>query len=222
MTEKQLTTLLRQVRSGKLAVDEAVAKLRLLPFEDLGYAKIDHHRELRTGFPEVIYCAGKTTPQVIEIARRIVARNNVALGTRCAPEVFAHSLYLQGYISPRDYETYRELYLVLTEFLPAPDLVIYLRASVRTLTRRIDQRGRTYERTISEEYLARLNVLYENWITGFSLCPVLTVPADDLDYVAHPNHLDLITRKVQEKLSGKEEVVFAPEEMSSQGPGGNG
>jgi len=89
MTEKELTRLLRGVRAGKLTIDEAVAKLRALPFEDLGYAKVDHHRELRTGFPEVIYCAGKTTRQVIEIARRIAARHHMALGTRCTPEVYA-------------------------------------------------------------------------------------------------------------------------------------
>jgi NCAIR mutase (PurE)-related protein len=88
MTEKELTRLLRQVRAGKLTIDEAVGRLRALPFEDLGYAKVDHHREIRTGFPEVIYCAGKTTRQVIEIARRIVARNHVALCTRCASEVY--------------------------------------------------------------------------------------------------------------------------------------
>ncbi len=91
MTEKELTRLLRQVRGGKLSIDDAVGKLRALPFEDLGYAKIDHHRELRTGFPEVIYCAGKTTPQVIEIAKRIVKRNHVALCTRCTAETYAEA-----------------------------------------------------------------------------------------------------------------------------------
>jgi len=129
-------------------------------------------------------------------------------------EVFAHNLYLQGYIHPRDYETYRELYLVLTEFLPPPDLVIYLRASVFTLVQRISHRAREYERNISPEYLEQINQLYEKWISAFTLCPVLTVPADNLDYVAHPNHLDLIARKVIEKMTGKEEVVFAPEELS--------
>jgi len=89
MNEKELTRLLRGVRGGKLTIDEAVAKLRALPFEDLGYAKVDHHRELRTGFPEVVYCAGKTTRQVIEIARCIAVRHHVALCTRCTPEVYA-------------------------------------------------------------------------------------------------------------------------------------
>ena len=128
-------------------------------------------------------------------------------------EIFAENLYRQGMMAPRDYRTYRALYEVLVEFLPPPDLVIYLRASVDTLLARIAKRGREYERDISRGYLAQLNALYEEWVQHFSLCPVLTVPADDLDYVAHPTHLDLIVRKVQEKLAGKEEVVFTAEEV---------
>lgn len=128
-------------------------------------------------------------------------------------EVFAHNLYLQGWIDERVYKSYTELYQVLSEFLPPPDLVIYLRASVPTLVNRIQLRGRDYERRISTEYLEQLNALYDSWITHFSLCPVLTVPADNLDYVANSGHLDLIVSKVQEKLVGKEEVVFNPDEM---------
>jgi deoxyadenosine/deoxycytidine kinase len=80
---------------------------------------------------------------------------------------------------------------------------------------RISHRGRDYERSISSDYLKSLNLLYENWIARFTLCPVLTVPADDLDYVAHSGHLRLIVEKVNEKLTGKEEVIFAPEEVAS-------
>jgi deoxyadenosine/deoxycytidine kinase len=129
-------------------------------------------------------------------------------------EVFACNLYQQGLMAERDHQSYRELYEVLSEFLPPPDLVIYLRASAATLSRRIRRRGRDYERQISPDYLGQLNMLYETWIANFSLCPVLTVPADDLDYVAHSTHLDLIVAKVQEKLTGKEEVIFDPEEVA--------
>jgi len=129
-------------------------------------------------------------------------------------EIFAQNLYLQDAISQRDYETYRNLYLVLTEFLPPPDLVIYLRASVPTLLRRISRRNREYERDIAAGYLERLNGLYEAWINSFVLCPVLTVPADDLDYVSHTRHLDLVVAKVQQKLTGKEEVIFDADEVS--------
>jgi deoxyadenosine/deoxycytidine kinase len=129
-------------------------------------------------------------------------------------EIFAHNLFRQGLIQDRDFRSYRELYEVVTEFLPPPDLVVYLRASVPTLLSRISQRGRDFERQITPEYLGQLNRLYESWIAGFSLCPVLTVPSDDLDYVANSSHLELISRKVEEKLTGKEEVVFEPEEMT--------
>lgn len=129
-------------------------------------------------------------------------------------EIFAQNLYLQGHISRRDYQTYRDLYETTMGFLPPPDLVIYLRASVPTLMNRISNRGRTYEQTISPDYLNGLNNLYETWIENFTLCPILAVPADDLDFVSHQGHLQLIMQKVQDKLTGKEEVVFEPEEVA--------
>jgi len=124
-------------------------------------------------------------------------------------EVFARNLYRQGNMGERDYKSYRELYEVLTVFLPSPDLVVYLRASVPTLQRRIAQRGREFEREISPDYLAQLNELYEEWTANFTLCPVLTVPADDLDFVQNHTHLDLIASKILDKIHGKELVVFA-------------
>lgn len=123
-------------------------------------------------------------------------------------EIFAHNLFLQDAISERDYATYQELYQVLVEFLPPPDLIIYLRASVSTLLDRISMRDRSYERSISAAYLADLNDLYERWVAGFSLCPILTVPCDDLDYVAKPQHLTMIAAKVNEILMGKAVVRF--------------
>jgi deoxyadenosine/deoxycytidine kinase len=130
-------------------------------------------------------------------------------------EIFAYTLYQNGHLSRRDHETYEALYQSLLNFLPMPDLVIYLRAAVDTLVNRIQQRDRDYERTIDRAYLEQLNTAYENWITGFSLCPVLTVPADNLDFVSQPDHMDLILKKVEEKISGKDEVVFLPEELTS-------
>lgn len=128
-------------------------------------------------------------------------------------EIFAHNLFLERNMSDRDYRTYRDLYEVLIRFLPPPDLVVYLRASVDTLVTRISMRGRDYEKAIQPEYLTRLNNLYEEWTERFSLCPVLTVPADDLNYVLNDAHLDLIISKIESKLSGKEEVRFEAEEI---------
>lgn len=123
-------------------------------------------------------------------------------------EIFARNLYERGDLSERDWRVYRELYETLLMLLPPPDLVLYLRASVPTLQQRIAMRGRAFERAIPADYLARLNELYEAWIQRFDLCPVLTIPADRLDFVQHPRHLRLIVDKVIEKLQGKEEVTF--------------
>jgi deoxyadenosine/deoxycytidine kinase len=123
-------------------------------------------------------------------------------------EVFAQNLYQQGLMSERDYRSYRELYEVVTAVLPPPDLIIYLRASVPVLLERIRKRGRPYEKGIPSVYLEQLNRLYEIWIARFSLCPVLSIPSDDMDFVLNSRHLELITEKVLEKLHGREEVVF--------------
>jgi len=115
-------------------------------------------------------------------------------------EIFARNLYEQGFISERDYTTYRRLYTSLLDLLPTPDVVIYLRASVKTLHKRILQRGRGYESKIAPVYLSQLNELYEQWISGFDLCPLLVVETDDLDFVAHSAHLDFIVDRLHEHL----------------------
>jgi deoxyadenosine/deoxycytidine kinase len=123
-------------------------------------------------------------------------------------EVFARNLYLQHSMSERDYATYRDLYDVLNLFLPAPHLVVYLQASVGTLLKRIQLRGREYEKNIASDYLARLNDLYAEWIANFKLAPVLTVPADRLDFVQYDRDLELVLDKVQQKLRGEQYVLF--------------
>lgn len=127
-------------------------------------------------------------------------------------EVFARNLYLQGLMGERDYETYNDLYRAVTSILPPPNLVIYLRASVPTLKRRIEHRGRSFERRITDDYLSQLNRLYEDWFEHFSLCPVLAIPADRLDFVANHDHLDLVIERILERLRGKEVVTFNGEE----------
>lgn len=80
--------MLQQVKKDKVTIDEAVEKLRHLPFEDLGFARVDHHRTIRQGFPEVIYCPGKTHEQIIKIFSALAARGNNVLATRADRKVF--------------------------------------------------------------------------------------------------------------------------------------
>jgi len=82
MDQEQLRRLLEQVRGGALDVDAALAQLRHMPFEDLGFAKVDHHRALRHGMPEVILAKGKTPEQVVEIAARLLDKARNVLATR--------------------------------------------------------------------------------------------------------------------------------------------
>ena len=119
-------------------------------------------------------------------------------------EIFARNLYDQGNMSERDWNCYFDLYRTLATMLRPPDLVIYLRASVPTLRRRISQRGRDYEQEIDMAYLERLNKLYDRWSAAFRLSPVLTVDTDNLDYVQHDDHLDQIWQKIEDRLQGKD------------------
>jgi NCAIR mutase (PurE)-related protein len=88
MNQASLHELFKQVRSKKLSPDEAVARLRHLPFEDLGFAKVDHHRSLRQGMPEVIFSEGKTPAQVAKIFARLAAHEGNVLATRANEEQF--------------------------------------------------------------------------------------------------------------------------------------
>lgn len=80
--------MLEEVKAGDISIDRAVEELRHLPFENLGFACIDHHRQIRRGFPEVIYCPGKTCEQVVKIFETLAAKGNNVLATRAEPEVF--------------------------------------------------------------------------------------------------------------------------------------
>lgn len=88
MDKEFLETLLNNVRLGKIEVTEALDSLKTLPFEDLGFAKVDHHRSLRTGFPEVVFCQGKQPGQVADIVEKLMAKHNNILATRAGSDVY--------------------------------------------------------------------------------------------------------------------------------------
>ncbi|MFW2491507.1 nickel pincer cofactor biosynthesis protein LarB [Clostridium chromiireducens] len=88
MDKEEIKSLLESVKNNKVNIEEALEKLEDLPFKDLGFAKIDNHREIRVGYPEVIYCAGKTVEQVKEIVKFMLTKNNNILGTRATEEMY--------------------------------------------------------------------------------------------------------------------------------------
>ena len=88
INQESLKNLLNAVQSGKLDVEAAIEKLRILPYENLEFARVDHQRYLRRGFPEVIYCPGKTIEQIVAIVGRLAASGGTILATRAKPEVY--------------------------------------------------------------------------------------------------------------------------------------
>lgn len=104
-------------------------------------------------------------------------------------EIFARNLRRQRLLDRRDFATYWELYESIAAALAPPDLIIYLKCSVKTLQRRIRLRGRRFEKEIPAAYLKRLNALYDEWIARYSACPVLVLSTDKLDYLT-----DLVDR----------------------------
>jgi len=89
MQAELLRDLLNEVRAGTRTVESALDRLRDLPFEDLGYARLDHHRALRTGFPEVVFCEGKRIDQIVEILERLEQKHSAIMATRASSEVYS-------------------------------------------------------------------------------------------------------------------------------------
>lgn len=88
MNEKRLYGILNEVKNGQLEIEDAYQALKILPYEDLGFAKLDHHRAIRDNFPEVIYCEGKTRDQIMVIFQRLALQNNNIIGTRAGIKAF--------------------------------------------------------------------------------------------------------------------------------------
>ncbi len=88
MDTESLRKLLEAVKTGGVSVDNAMSELKKLPFEDIGFAKVDHHRNLRNGYPEVIYCQGKTVGQIKAIVSRLMEHGNNIMATRASEEVY--------------------------------------------------------------------------------------------------------------------------------------
>jgi deoxyadenosine/deoxycytidine kinase len=115
-------------------------------------------------------------------------------------EIFARNLYDIGKMTERDYTNYVSLFHVMMEYLKPPDLMIYLRANVDTLTKQISKRGRDFEQGIERSYLEQLNKLYEDWIARYKLGPLLIIESDGLDFVNNKTDLEYIIGCVKSSL----------------------
>ena len=116
--------------------------------------------------------------------------------------IFASNLKDMGLLSTRDYENYLRVFNLMTSFVKAPDLLIYLKASIPTLVAQIQKRGREYESSISIDYLNRLNEKYNKWIDNYTEGKLLVIDVDNLDFVKNPEDLGFIFDKVEGEIHG--------------------
>jgi deoxyadenosine/deoxycytidine kinase len=117
-------------------------------------------------------------------------------------EIFAPNLHAMGLMTSRDFDNYSSLFDLMESFVKGPDLLIYLRASVPTLVKQIQSRGREYEASIRIDYLTRLNERYEAWISEYSSGKLLIIDTDDLDFSTKQEDLSFVIDKVNAELHG--------------------
>ena len=209
---KHLVLVAGNIGSGKTSLTERIGQ-RLgwrMAFEsvvDNPYLP-DFYADMRTwSFHLQIYFLGHRAQQHLDLA----TDPRSAILDRSIYEdafIFARALRAMGNMSERDFQSYRLLFDMIVTNLPSPDLLIYLQAPVPLLVERIQKRARDIESGISPGYLSLLDNFYEEWMATFDLCPVLKIRTDDLDFVHQQAHLDLVVRRIQDRLTGKEEMVF--------------
>lgn len=116
--------------------------------------------------------------------------------------IFAPNLHAMGLMSTRDYENYSSLFNSLNTMIQPPDLMIYLRGTIPTLVKQIQQRGRDYEDSIRLDYLKRLNERYEAWISTYKLGKLVVLNIDELDFENDPNDANFVINKIEAELNG--------------------
>lgn len=116
--------------------------------------------------------------------------------------IFAPNLHAMGLMSTRDFENYFTLFNLVSSLIEPPDLVIYLRASVPTLVRQIEKRGRKYEDNIRLDYLRKLNERYESWIEAYNLGKIMVIDVDSTNFIDKPEDLSQVIDKVNAELHG--------------------
>ena len=161
----------------------------------------DYYKDIqRWSFNLEVYFLTQRFKDLLDIAeseKTVIQDRTVMEGVN----IFVENNRAMGNISERDYQAYMELFGVMMRMVRLPDLLIYLRCSVPHLVGQIQKRGRDYEQGISLEYLKGLNDRYENWIAGYK-GQVITIDADNLDFVNNPEDFGKITNLIDAELFG--------------------
>jgi deoxyadenosine/deoxycytidine kinase len=143
--------------------------------------------------------------QVFFLHHRFRAHSAITTGTDSAIQdrsiyedanIFARNLFEQGHMEERDYRNYLDLYQTMCDFLPPPDLVVYLRKSLPKLKERIALRGRDFEANIPDQYLSDLNRYYDEWMGNYKMGKRIIIESDDLDFLNNSRDFDQLTQSI--------------------------
>ena len=194
------------IGAGKTTLTELLAKhYRWEPqFEDVVQNPYldDFYAEMeRWSFNLQVYFLNSRFRQILEIHKS----KNTVIQDRTIYEdahIFAPNLHAMGLMTSRDFDNYSSLFKLMSSFVNPPDLLIYLRASVPTLVKQIQSRGRDYESSIRIDYLTRLNERYEAWISEYTSGKLLVIDTDDLDFSKNQEDLGFVVDKVNAELNG--------------------
>ena len=173
-------------------------------FEDVDYNPYlnDFYEDMqRWSFNLQIYFLNSRFNQILEIRKS----DKTPIQERTIYEdayIFAPNLHSMGLMSSRDFDNYFSLFKLMTSVVQAPDLLIYLRASVPTLVRQIQQRGRKYESSIRIDYLTRLNERYEAWASEYDSGKLLIIDVDNIDFANRPEDLSTVIDKIDAEIHG--------------------
>lgn len=163
---------------------------------------VDFYHEMRRwSFNLQIYFLNNRYQQVLDIRKgdRTVIQDRTIYEDAY---IFAPNLHEMGLMDKRDFENYFDLFKTMSSQIQAPDLLIYLRASISTLVAHIQNRGRDYEGNMSLDYLKKLNERYENWITNYKLGNLLIINVDDIDFINNKEDLGKIISSVDAEING--------------------
>ncbi len=160
-----------------------------------------YHDMQRWSFNLQVYFLNKRFSQIIEFRNsgKTVVQDRTIYEDA---EIFAPNLHDMGLMSTRDFETYHNIFDLMGKLIQTPDLIIYLRATVPTLVKQIQKRGRDYENTIRLDYLKQLNQRYEAWATRYQSGKMLIINVDELNFVENKEDISKVIDRIDARLHG--------------------
>lgn len=194
------------IGSGKTTLTRLLAKqMKWQPYyesvDDNPYLDSFYDDMKRWSFNLQVYFLNSRFRQVVEIRKS----DKTIIQDRTIYEdayIFAPNLHQMNLMTTRDFDNYISLFELMSSFIQAPDLLIYLRANVSTLVSQIASRGRDYEESIRIDYLKKLNERYEDWITGYDQGKLLIIDVDNIDFANNPEDLGMIIEKINAEIHG--------------------